>query len=72
MAIFRMVRSIDLGAGRRLDAVRENGNDEVLLVLVEPDGKVTRRTKIVLTIAQASRLARALTGISCIPDEGVG
>jgi hypothetical protein len=63
-----MVRSLDLGTGRRLDVVRENGNDEVLITLVEGSGRVTRRTKISLTTTQAVALARHLTGISCIPD----
>ena len=68
VAQFSMTRSVEVG-DETIYVVRENGNGEVILSLVAGKGAVTRRTTVRLTLKQAVRLARALTGIACIPDE---
>jgi len=65
----RNVIRIDLDDDWSLHVVRENGNQEVILSLVNNEGKVTERTKVSLTIKQAIRLARALAGITALDVE---
>jgi hypothetical protein len=64
VAITRIVKTIALSASERLDIVRENGNDQVILALHEKRSCVDDRRAIKLTVKQAVRLARYLTGIT--------
>ncbi len=69
MAITRVVKTITLSASERLDVVRENGNDTVILALHEKRSCVDDRRAIKLTVKQAIRLSRYLAGItSTYPD----
>lgn len=64
MPILRNAVKIELSDDEVLYVVRENGNPEVILALVESRGSAKRRLSISLTLAQAMRLARALAGVA--------
>ena len=58
---------IDLGEGHSLYVVRENGNPEVIISIVQPvTKKLTERLKLSLTVPQAMRLSRALASITAL------
>jgi hypothetical protein len=60
---------IDLGDGHALYVVRENGNQEVIIAIVQPvTKKWTERRKLSLTIPQAMRLSRALASVATLDE----
>jgi hypothetical protein len=67
--ITRIVRSISLNDSERLDVVRQNGDHEVILSLVEERTQIQVRTAIRWTLRQAHSLSRHLAGIAMIAGE---
>jgi hypothetical protein len=67
--VTRVVRSITLNERERLDIVRQNGDSEVILSLVEERTKIQQRTAIRLTIKQAHTLSRHLAGIAVLVED---
>lgn len=60
---------IDLGDGHALYVVRENGNPEVIVSIVQPiTRKLTERLKLSLTVPQAMRLSRALASVATLDE----
>jgi hypothetical protein len=58
---------IDLGEGHSLYVVRENGNPEVIVSIVQPiTKKLSERLKLSLTVPQAMRLSRALASVATL------
>ena len=70
--ILRTVRTIQLSPTERLDIVRQDGADEVILSLVEERSHVQARTAIHLTLRQAHNLSRDLAGIAMMPGDEDG
>jgi hypothetical protein len=60
---------IDLGEGHALYVVRENGNPEVIVSIVQPvTRKLTERLKLSLTVPQAMRFSRALASVATLDE----
>jgi hypothetical protein len=62
--VHRVVRTIRLNDNERIDIVRQDGNDEVILAIVESHQNIQKRTAVYLTLRQANKLARDMAGIS--------
>jgi hypothetical protein len=67
MAVCRVVRTVKLNQAERIDIVRQNGDGEVVLALVEERMNIQDRKTIRLTLSQANKLARILAGVSIQP-----
>lgn len=59
---------IELGAGRTLYVIRQDGTCEVILSLVEDSGKVAKRTRILLSLGEAIKVSRAMAAL-CMMDD---
>ena len=60
---------IDLGDGHALYVVRENGNPEVIISIVQPiTKKLSERLKLSLTVPQAMRFSRALASVASLDE----
>ena len=62
--IHRVVRTIKLNETERIDVVRQDGEREVILAIVEEHGCVQDRKTVRLTLSKANKLARDLAGIA--------
>jgi len=67
--VCRVVRSIKLNQTERIDVVRQNGDKEVVIAIVEERMNIQDRKTIRLTLSQANKFARILAGVSIQPGE---
>lgn len=58
------MRTITLNEAERIDVVRQDGEEKVILAVVEEHQSIQKRTAVYLTLKQANKLARDLAGIS--------
>jgi len=64
--VLRVVRTVKLNEHERIDVVRQDGTDEVILAIVDAQGCIQKRTAVHLTLRQANKLARDIAGIAVL------